>query len=241
VLPWAWLNLKRSARDRLQDRYDRLWSATVEDLKAGSIELDPVLAMGFPDRRRGLTVMARPSRAVRQRVAAFLDELCRLEPDQHYYALSELHVTILSLFTATVEHERFLARTEQYVAAVDSALRRVPPIRMEFDGLTASTGAIMIQGFCENEALNDGRDALRRELRSGGFGEDIDGRYRLETAHITVSRFRTHLRDNGKYAATLERARRLPFGATNITSLSLVKNDWYMSRQNLWTIKRYRL
>src|ERR1035438_4949768 len=99
---------------------------------------------------------------------AFLSELRGLEPDQHYYAPSELHVTILSLFAAMVEHERFFARTEQYMAAVDSTLRKVAPIRIEFAGVTASSGAIMIQGFCDTEALNDVRDALRRQLRSRG-------------------------------------------------------------------------
>jgi 2'-5' RNA ligase len=174
-------------------------------------------------------------------VAAFLSELRRLEQDQHYYAPSELHVTVLPLFTATVEHERFFARTEQYAAAVDSALRKLAPIRIEFDGVTASPAAIMIQGFCENEALNRARDALRRQVRSRGLAGGIDGRYRLETVHMTVARFRARLRDSEQFAATLEQARHLPFGVTDITSINLVKNDWYMSRRITETIERYHV
>jgi len=58
---------------------------------------------------------------------------------------------------------------------------------------------------------------------------------------MTVARFRARLRDSGQFAAALERARRLPFGATTITSVSLVKNDWCMSRRTLETIKRCHL
>jgi 2'-5' RNA ligase len=235
------LVFNEKARDHLQERYDRLWSASIGDIRAGNIKQDSVLAAGLADRRRGLTVIARPSPSVRQRVAAFLGELRSREPDQYYYAPSDFHVTVLSLFTATVEHERFLAQSEQYVAAVDLALRNMPPIQIEFAGITASPAAVMVQGFCENEALNEAREALRWQLRSRGLAEGVDRRYRLETAHMTVARFPAPLQNSKQFATTLERARRLPFGVANITRVSLVKNDWYMSRQTIETIERYQL
>jgi hypothetical protein len=146
---------KDGAHSRLQSRYNRLWSATIKKIRDGNIQPDPVLAPGMPDRRRGLTVIARPSSGVRQRVAAFLRQLRHLEPDQYYYAPSEFHLTVLSLFTATANYRQFLAQAGFYVSAVDAALRKVAPIRIEFSGVTASSGAIMIQGFFENEALNE--------------------------------------------------------------------------------------
>jgi 2'-5' RNA ligase len=232
---------KDGAHSRLQSRYNRLWSATIKKIRDGNIEPDPVLAAGMPDRRRGLTVIARPSPDVRQRVAAFLRQLRRLEPDQYYYAPSELHLTVLSLFTATANYRQFLAQAGFYVSAVDAALRKVAPIRIEFSGVTASSGAIMIQGFFENEALNKVRDALRRQLRIRGLAEGVDGRYRLRTAHMTVARFRAPLRDGTRFAALLEDARHRTFGETNIRSVNLVKNDWYMTRGVLKIVKHYRL
>ena len=191
-------------RTGLRQRYDRLWSATVERIRAGTVDTDPVLAAGIPDRRRGLTLIARPSPHVRRRVAAFLDQLREIEPDQHYYAPSELHVTVLSLFTATVDHEPLLAQTERYVSAVDSVLREVAPIRIGFTGVTATAGAIMIQGFFDDDTLNDVRDSLRHQLRAHALSEGVDGRYRLETAHATVARFRARLRDGARLAAMLD-------------------------------------
>ena len=98
--------LQSRARIRLQEHYDRLWSATKGKIRAGDIEVDPILAAGRPDRRRGLTLVTLPSPNVRQRVAAFLERLREVEPDQYYYAPSEFHVTVLSLFTATIEYQR---------------------------------------------------------------------------------------------------------------------------------------
>jgi len=46
---------------------------------------------------------------------------------------------------------------------------------------------------------------------------------------------------NGMDAAELERARAFPFGATDMNTLSLVRNDWYMTRQIQETVKCYRL
>jgi len=218
-----------------------MWLSAIGSIRAGLIEVDQFLATGLPDRRRGMTLIAQPSRQVQARVTSFLRQLQRLEPNQYYYAPSELHVTILSLFTATVEHERFFARTEEYVSAVDEALRKVAPISIELRGVTTSAGAILIQGFPRRDGLDRMRDALRRELRICGLTEGLDARYRLETAHMTVTRFRARLRDSERFAIALERARRRLFGTMNIRSFRLVKNDWYMTQLCLELIKRYRL
>ena len=178
---------------------------------------------------------------MRKKVATFLRELRRLEPDQYYYARADLHLTILSLFNATAAHQRFLALTEKYLAAVESALQKAGPMRIEFAGVTVSPGAIMIQGFPDSEALNDLRDNLRQQLRICGLTRGLDVRYRLETAHMTVARFRTPLRDSKHFAAVLARSRRRPFGSMTIKSLSLVTNDWYMTHQTLETLNRYHL
>jgi 2'-5' RNA ligase len=63
----------------------------------------------------------------------------------------------------------------------------------------------------------------------------------LKTAHMTVVRFRAPLRDSEQFASTLEHSRSRLFGTASIRSLSLVKNDWYMSHRGLQTLKRYRL
>lgn len=233
--------LPSGARGRLRAHYEQMWSGAIPRIRAGTIEVDSVLAAGEPDRRRGLTVVARPSPAVRSRVVAFLSELWDLEPGQYYYDAAEFHVTVLSLFTASANHRPFFAQKERFVAAVDSALRRAGSLGIDFAGVTVSRGTVMIQGFFEKDALNGLRDRLRRQLREHGLGAGVDQRYRLQTAHMTVVRFRAPLHDGERFAAVLEGARHRPFGSVAIRSLSLVAHDWYMSRRVTKVVKRYRL
>ena len=232
---------KKYPRRHLQKRYDDLWSAAIGKIRTGKIESDHVLAGRLVDCRRGLTLIARPSSEVREKVTTLLRELRRVEPEQYYYARADLHLTILSLFTATAAHRRFFAHTEQYLAAVESALQKVAPMQIEFTGVTASPGAIMIQGFPDSAVLNDLRDNLREQLRLRGLTQGLDVRYRLETAHMTVARFRAPLRDSKQFAVALAHSRHRSFGSMTIKSLSLVTNDWYMTHRTLETLHRYHL
>ena len=225
---------------RLRKRYDQLWSGALGRIRAGKIDLDPVLQARVLDRRRGLTVIARPSRAVRESVGLFLRELRRLEPEQYYYTATELHLTVLSLFTTTLDFEPFFAQKERYIAAVDAALNSAAPMRVVFEGVTASPGTVMIQGFFETGELDELRDGLRRQLRLRGMEKGVDERYRLETAHMTLMRFRAPLRDAERLMEALERARRRPFGETTVKRFALVEHDWYMSRRTTVTLKHYR-
>ncbi|HWH72157.1 MAG TPA: 2'-5' RNA ligase family protein [Candidatus Sulfotelmatobacter sp.] len=228
-------------REFLSEHYACLWQGAIGEIRAGKVEIDAILASGQADRRRGLTVIARPSPEVQERVMGFLEALRRIDPEQYYYEPSELHVTFLSLFTATVEHERFFARREAYLSAVDAALSQVPAFKIEFTGVTVSRGAVMIQGYPQNGILNTARDRLRAELRQRGLVEGLDGRYRLETAHMTAARFRRGLQNSHHFAVALETHRHHVFGQSHVSGLDLVRNDWYMSRQNVCRMKAYEL
>jgi 2'-5' RNA ligase len=230
----------RAVVRRMHKLYDRLWSAGLRRIRAGTVELDRVLQAQTPDQRRGLTLIARPSPAVRKYVAGWLRELQGLEPDQYYYADAEFHVTILSLFTATVDAAPFFAQREGFVAAVDAALMNLRPVRISFEGVTASPGTVMVQGFFKTDSLNELRERLRHQLQVRGLAQGVDERYRLETAHMTVVRFRVPLRQSAKFARALEQARHRWFGVTTVKSLVLVENDWYMSRQCTRTLRRFR-
>jgi len=229
------------ARQRLRRRYDQLWSGAIRKIRAGEIQIDPVLEARTPDQRRGLTLIARPSPGMRQSVSAFLRELRRVEPDQYYYSASEFHITVLSLFTATVDFEPFFARQKLYVTAVDAALMDLQPIPISFEGVTASRGTVMIQGFFEGNKLNEVRNVLRRRLRLDGLANGLDQRYRLQTAHMTTVRFRAALRDSPRFATALENGRGIPFGTTTLRDFFLVESDWYMSRRVTKVLKRYRV
>lgn len=224
---------------RLRARYEALWADAIKGIGRGEIERDPVLEARAPDTRRGMTVIARPSAGVARRATDVLRDLRRLEPDQYFYAGSELHVTVLSLFTASADYEPLFARRADYTAAVDAALMEVHPVQLSFEGITASRASVMIQGWFETNALDIMRERLREELRRQGLSKGVDERYRLETAHMTVLRFRAKLREPERFADRLREVRDRCFGEMTTERFALVEHDWYMSRRVTRVLKSY--
>lgn len=172
-------------------------------------------------------------------MSGLLERLRAIAPEQYYYDETQLHITILSLFTATHPPEPYLAQRSAYTQAADAALRDAQPFRALFEGLTASAGTVMIQGFARSRALDDLRDRLRCQLRARGLGAKTDERYRLQTAHMTAVRFRNPLRQSREFAQMISEARSIQFGESTLSDFILVENDWYMSPGATRLVKRY--
>lgn len=234
-------NDMHSQREFLNQRYQEMWDGAIERVRRGDVIIDPVLASREPDRRRSLTVLVRPSSAVHNQVAAFLDQLRIIEPEQYHYDPAELHVTVLSLFAGTPDYERLLVRLPDYLEAVSVALAGAPTFEIEFCGVTLSREAVLVQGFPNNLCLEELREKLRQELRARDLTEGLDARYRLVTAHTTALRFRAPLQRSEELAQALEDYRAHDFGRTTATELHLVRNDWYMSRQSVEVHRRLEL
>jgi 2'-5' RNA ligase len=225
----------------LQNRYDDLWRQAQSTLAAGAAELDPHLANKAQDRRRGATLLIRPSVGVAQAVAATLAELQTVEPQQYYYAAAELHVTVLSLFTGTEEPAPYLALLPRYQAAIAPVLAGTRAFPINFAGLTASAAAVLVQGFPHGAWLYELREALRGALHAAGLGDTLDRRYRIATAHMTAVRFCRPLRDPQGLVAAIVARRDLAFGSSEATEVQLVTNDWYMSQDQVSVLQRYPL
>ena len=230
-----------SQREFLTQRYQKLWDGAIDRFRQGDVVIDQRLASGDADRRRSLTLLARPSAECRAAINRFLERLREIDPAQYYYDPSEFHVTVLSLFTATEDYARLLVRSEDYFAAVLAAMAGIPSFAIEFTGVTLSPEAIMVQGYPGDTTLNELRERLRQELRARNLTEGLDARYILQTAHITCVRIKSKLRDSGPYTETIEGFRTHPFGRTEVKELNLVRNDWYMSSAAVEILKRYLL
>jgi 2'-5' RNA ligase len=225
----------------LVQHYDSLWRSAVAAFEAGQVRLDPHLPHKQGDARRGYTLMIRPAPDIARRIAAFLSEFDAREPGQYLYRLAEFHVTLLSLFTATEGYQPYFERRAAYIGAVDRALSAAPPFSIHFRGVTASPGAVMIQGFPQDETFPRLREAVRQELRLAGFGEGLDQRYRIQTAHATVIRFQRPPRDLPGLRHFLIQQRGRDFGTSLVSVIQFVENDWYMSEDRVQVIKEYTL
>lgn len=225
----------------LTPTYDALWQKARTAFLSGREQIDPLLRDRVPDARRGLTVIFRPQPTVAAQVAGWLGELAANAADQYVYTPGQLHVTVLSLFTATPEYAPYFARLPHYLAALDAALGSLPPFAVTFRGVTASPAAVMVQGFPADGTLENARAALRAAITQAGLGGDLDRRYRLTTSHLSALRLRAPLADPARFVAQLDAARSRDFGVTQVDELLLVANDWYMTPSVVDVVRRYPL
>jgi 2'-5' RNA ligase len=221
-----------AANAHLQSHYNTMWDRAFGAIACGDIECDAHLTAAH-DLRRGLTLIARPSQALRARFDAVLDRLSGSEPRQYRHPASDMHVTILSLFTVTENPAPQLLRLDDYRAAVSAALENIEAIEINFSGITISRSAILAQGFPHGPALETLRERLRVQLRARGLHTSLDQRYRLITAHATLFRFVTPLQDAQGFSTLLASTRNEPFGSMHVNEVELVINDWYMSSNSV--------
>jgi 2'-5' RNA ligase len=225
----------------LAQHYDRLWRSAVAAFEGRHVQLDPHLPHKQGDARRGYTLMIRPAPPVTRRIAAFLAEFDACEPGQYLYRPVEFHVTLLSLFTATEGYQPYFERRDAYIGAVDRALGAASRFAIHFRGVTASPGAVMIQGFPQDETFARLRDAVRRQLHLAGLGEGLDQRYRIRAAHATVIRFQRPPHDLPGLLHFLSQNRERDFGTSPVSVIQFVENDWYMSEDRVKVVKEYAL
>jgi 2'-5' RNA ligase len=227
--------------EEIQAIYDMLWNGSFDGIAQGDVETDPFITDPASDRRRGLTLLFRPTPEIRQAIQCFLDELRAIEPGQYYYSIENMHFTVLSLFTAIPDHQKEYDRLPSYEAAVQEALVNVTPFSIYLRGITVSRGAVMVCGYPQSSTLNSLRGRLRENLITGGLSQGLDVRYTLIAAHTTVMRYSSPLRNSGQFASCLLENKHRDFGLLDVKELQLVKNDWYMSQQHTPILHRYRL
>lgn len=221
--------------------YDMLWNTSFEAVSRGDIDIDPHITHPESDHRRGLTLIIRPSPAFAAEILAFLDEIKKLEPDQYYYSASNLHFTVLSLFTATTNFQQEYDRLALYKAAVEEALQGAHPFVLTLSGLTVSKSAVLLCGFPQPDMVNSIRRNLREILMNNGLGGGLDTRYLLVGNHTTITRFSAPLRDPRKLSQFLLENKAREFGRLEVNELQLVKNDWYMSQQHSPIVAKFPL
>jgi len=99
----------------------------------------------------------------------------------------------------------------------------------------------MVQGFPADDGLGRIRNQLREELRRSPLGEDLDRRYRIQVAHLTVMRFCRPDTDWQRLKRLLETNRTTAFGESRVKRLQLVLSDWYASAARAQLLEEYDL
>jgi len=230
----------------IQKIYDGMWDNAIQRIKDDNYELDNSINSSA-DTRRGVTVLSYLSNDIGIAIREFLDELKGIEPDQYYYPDNEFHLTVLSIITCVKDLQLSDIDVQAYSNAFKQAVKEIGPLKIRYSGVTASPSCILVQGFPDNAQLHDLRNKLRSSFKKANLYTTIDVRYEISTAHTTVVRFRSALRNSEQFIEVLSKYRKRDFGTLEVDRLDLVFNNWYqdlsvtklLSSSELGTSKQY--
>lgn len=217
-----------------------MWASSLEKFRKQKFETD-VLINYAEDNRYGMTLLARPSVAVKERIEHFLNKVRKYEPNQYFYPQSDIHLTILSIISCSSGFSLGQIKKGSYIEIIGEVLESMKPFGVYFKGITASPSCIMIQGFPENNELEKLRNKLRHVFKNSVLQHSVDKRYNLKTAHLTVIRFSKPLQQPEPFISALNRYRDYEFGHCLINELELVGNNWYQQKEKVQLIERFKI
>ncbi|MDA3816702.1 MAG: mutarotase [Prolixibacteraceae bacterium] len=224
----------------LKEHYNKLYQASIQKIQSDSYEVDKLIDSNN-DKRFGITLLLRPDNSVKVNIQKFLSEIKVIEPNQYFYRDSDLHVTVMSIISCYDGFNLNQIRFEDYVETIKKSVMGISCFKIEFRGLTASPSCLMIQGFLENNTLNQIRDNLRVDFKDTGLEQTMDKRYAIQTAHSTIFRLKEKFENKEKFLDIMEEYRDYNFGKFKVDSLELVFNDWYQRKEYVKTLHKFRL
>ncbi|POY38885.1 mutarotase [Flavobacterium alvei] len=222
----------------IKEHYDRLYENSIQQIRENNYSIDNQID-SVSDKRFGLTLIIRPDTETKNKIQVFLDELKEIDPDQYYYPNSDIHITVMSIISCYDDFDVASISILDYVAIIEKSLADIGKIEINFQGVTASPSAIMLQGFTNTNSLNDLRNNLRTQFKDSGLEQSIDKRYSIQTAHSTVARFRKPISNKEKLLAIVEKYRDYNFGKFKVDGYYLVYNDWYQREKRVKELHKF--
>ncbi|WP_103665124.1 2'-5' RNA ligase family protein [Gracilimonas amylolytica] len=223
----------------LKEHYNRSWVDSINKIESGGIK--PDYRIDEPeDDRYGLTLIVRPSLEIRKAVNQVFQQIRIKTPDQYYYPVSDLHLTLLTIVSCQSGFDPEQIRMDEYVSILKPILENTDPFQIEFKGITASTEAIMVCGYPEEDSLNTLRNKIRKAFKGSDLFQTIDKRYTIQTAHMTAMRFSKPVDQLTKFVEQLNSIKHMPFGSDTTQECHLVTNDWYQRADTRRTIETFR-
>jgi 2'-5' RNA ligase len=224
----------------LETHYNNLYNDAVAKIRDDRYETDSLIDSPL-DKRFGITLLIRPDDKTKKEVCSFLSKLKEIEPLQYYYPTTDMHITVMSVISCYEGFNLSLIDVNDYVNVIQKSLEGIRNFNIEFKGLTASPSCVMVQGFPETEALNTLRDHLRSNFTTSNLQQTIDKRYSIQAAHSTIVRLRQPLTQKGKFLNLIEAHRTHAFGIFKVTTVELVFNDWYQTREKVEKLAEFNL
>jgi len=224
----------------LREQYNNLYQDSIRKIKSDYYVVDNLIDSDN-DKRFGITLLLRPDNLVKTNIQKFLSVIRSIEPNQYFYRDSDMHVTVMSIISCYDGFKLSQIRIEDYVETIKKSINGISCFNIEFWGLTASPSCLMVQGFLENNTLNQIRDNLRVNFKDTGLEQSMDKRYAIQTAHSTIFRLKEKIENKESFLDALEKYRDYYFGTFTVDSLELVFNDWYQRKEYVKELSRFEL
>tara|TARA_R110002050_G_scaffold110892_3_gene223613 strand:- start:23709 stop:24395 length:687 start_codon:yes stop_codon:yes gene_type:complete len=220
--------------------YENLWSEAVSQFHQNNFEIDPLID-STADQRRGITLLIRPTKQVKKNILKFTTALKKVAPNQYYYPLSDIHITIMSIISCYEGFDLSHFNISAYIQLIHLSIENTNQNQIHFKGITASNSCIMLRGFPQNDTLNVIRNNLRVNFGNTELENSMDKRYKIMTAHSTVVRFKENVTKTNELLHILEKYRDFDFGSFDVSSYELVYNDWYQKKEFTKLLQRFKV
>lgn len=210
----------------LEEHYNKLYNESIKKIMDDTYEVDGLINSPL-DKRFGITLLARPSKKIKNNIQKFLNDIKTVEPYQYYYNDSDIHITVMSIISCYEGFQLKSINISEYIDLISKSLINHPNIEITFRGISASPSCIMVQGFMNNNFLNLIRNNLRENFKNSNLQQSLDKRYPIQTAHTTVIRFQKEFSNKPEFLRLIDTFRNYNFGSFQVKKLELVFNDWY--------------
>ena len=222
----------------LENHYKKLYHDSIDKISSDNYHIDTLID-SKNDRRFGLTLIIRPSDEIKRKIQNFLKNFKEIEPNQYYYPNSDIHITVMSIISCYNDFDMSKIDVQKYIDLTEKCLLKGIDLNITFKGITASPSGVMVQGFMNNNELNDIRNRLRKAFKNSNVEQSLDKRYLIQTAHSTIIRFRKELSQKEKFLELLDNSINYDFGNFNVNKFELVYNDWYQREQYVKKIHEF--
>lgn len=222
----------------LESHYKKLYNESISKISSDNYEIDDLIDSNR-DNRFGITLLIRPSIEIKEKIQKFITQIKKIEPNQYYYPNSDIHITVMSIISCYDGFDIKRIDLTKYIELIEKCILEKKDINITFRGITASPSGILIQGFMDNNELNDIRDRLRNEFKASNLEQSLDKRYSIQTAHSTIVRFKAELSQKEKLLEFLDENINYDFGTFKVNEFEFVYNDWYQREKYVKEIYKF--
>jgi hypothetical protein len=222
--------ISKNISKKIESLYSSINSESHDKFNSGRYDVDPFLNAPETDQRLGITLLIPLSGALTHNFIALENDIHAIEPDQYFYPESDLHVTVLDLISARDDFKQSCADIGKFIRLIQKAVTGITPFRISFKGVILSGNGILVKGYYVR-----GLQDIRGRMREMAIANNIDfqERYQSISAHATIVRFKSTIKNWLRLRAFMKRERRCALGVMTVKELHLVIHDWYNRKKEV--------